>query len=289
MTHPSFSKNLPAPVRILIRPMLFTSLGLHGLLLSLPIPSEQKSDPPLKQEPVRVTQLPPAPSPQPSPTVSLFTPSPKVQPSTPLPVKPSPRIQPNTPLVVKPSPRVQQPKPSPVVEENTPSPTPPSPVASPTPTPTPTPSPSPTATPTLTATATPTPSPTPTPTPTPSPSTTVESSEQQLANFPQPDGAQPGCNGIVGCWQATTTNWRTASQDYISKLEAKEYSVEELNDFEEPGRKVFKVSKEGETPQYLNIFSIGGNIVSRIAEKPLTHEEINKELQTDSDASQQLP
>lgn len=54
-------KNLPAPVRSLIRPMLFAAIGLHALLLFTPIPSEQKpKKPDDKENPVKITQLPTA-------------------------------------------------------------------------------------------------------------------------------------------------------------------------------------------------------------------------------------
>ena len=54
-------KNLPTPVRSLLRPMLFAAIGLHALLLFTPIPSEQKpkkTDD--KENPVKITQLPTA-------------------------------------------------------------------------------------------------------------------------------------------------------------------------------------------------------------------------------------
>ncbi|WP_146141270.1 hypothetical protein [Stenomitos frigidus] len=54
-------KNLPTPVRSLLRPMLFAAIGLHALLLFTPIPSEEKpkkTDD--KENPVKITQLPTA-------------------------------------------------------------------------------------------------------------------------------------------------------------------------------------------------------------------------------------
>lgn len=52
-------KQLPAPVRLLIRPMLVAAIGLHALVLFTPLPSEekpQKTDD--KEDPVKITQLP---------------------------------------------------------------------------------------------------------------------------------------------------------------------------------------------------------------------------------------
>jgi hypothetical protein len=56
-------KNLPAPVQLLIKPMLLISLGLHGLLLLVPISSDEEN--PIlakKEEAVKITQLPDASS-----------------------------------------------------------------------------------------------------------------------------------------------------------------------------------------------------------------------------------
>ncbi|MBW4694799.1 MAG: hypothetical protein KME27_23875 [Lyngbya sp. HA4199-MV5] len=54
-------KQLPAPVRLLIRPMLIAAIGLHALLLFTPLPSAEKpkkTDD--KEDPVKITQLPTA-------------------------------------------------------------------------------------------------------------------------------------------------------------------------------------------------------------------------------------
>ena len=76
-----FLKNLPAPARMLFRPMLMISLLLHGVLLMLPIPSEQeKPKLPRKEARVKITQLPtPVPSPKSSPQSSS---KPNPQPSS---------------------------------------------------------------------------------------------------------------------------------------------------------------------------------------------------------------
>ncbi len=87
MKPPDFLKNLPAPTRMLFRPMLMMSLVLHGAVLMLPIPSDlDKPKPPKKQEQVKITQLPRTrsspklspqssskPNPQPSPQPSQST------------------------------------------------------------------------------------------------------------------------------------------------------------------------------------------------------------------------
>ena len=87
MKPPDFLKNLPAPTRMLFRPMLMMSLVLHGAVLMLPIPSDlDKPKPPKKQEQVKITQLPTTrsspklspqssqkPNPQPTPEPSQST------------------------------------------------------------------------------------------------------------------------------------------------------------------------------------------------------------------------
>ncbi len=57
---PQFSplNNLPAPVRALVRPMLFASVGLHALFLFVPFPGANKESKPPQEKTVKVTQLP---------------------------------------------------------------------------------------------------------------------------------------------------------------------------------------------------------------------------------------
>ncbi|UBF27270.1 hypothetical protein K9N68_04710 [Kovacikia minuta CCNUW1] len=55
------SKPVPSLVRMLLRPMLFLALGLHAVLLFVPLPSEQKpKEPDDKKDPLRITQVPTA-------------------------------------------------------------------------------------------------------------------------------------------------------------------------------------------------------------------------------------
>jgi hypothetical protein len=107
MKPPDFLKNLPAPTRMLFRPMLMMSLVLHGAVLMLPIPSDlDKPKPPKKQEQVKITQLPTTrsspklspqssskPNPQPSPQPSQSTRSNEATPPE-FPSKPNPQLSP---------------------------------------------------------------------------------------------------------------------------------------------------------------------------------------------------
>lgn len=58
-----FLNNLPTPVKAFIRPMLFASVGLHALLIFLPLPGEKEPPKPAPEKTVKVTQLPPASKP----------------------------------------------------------------------------------------------------------------------------------------------------------------------------------------------------------------------------------
>src|SRR5919202_1715490 len=100
-----FLKNLPAPARMLFRPMLMISLVLHGVVLMLPISSgPEMSKAHRKGEAVKITQLPttrpssklPAqsaskPNPQPSPQLSRST-------APNQPTRPEPSSEPNLQL-----------------------------------------------------------------------------------------------------------------------------------------------------------------------------------------------
>lgn len=74
MTDSFALKNLPAPLQTLIRPMLFISLGLHGLLLFIPMSAEKNPISATKEETVKITQIPDSAS-QPSPQSSPRKPS----------------------------------------------------------------------------------------------------------------------------------------------------------------------------------------------------------------------
>lgn len=60
----TFAKNLPAPISKMWKPMWLASLGLHGLLLVIPIPTTETPKQVEKpQELVKLTPVTPAPSP----------------------------------------------------------------------------------------------------------------------------------------------------------------------------------------------------------------------------------
>lgn len=99
-----FWNHLPDPVKAFVRPMLFASVGLHALLIFVPLPGEKEPPKPAPEKTVKVTQLPPTSKPN-----STAKPLAKV------PIAPSPRpvipaARPNAltiPSTIRPSPIAQ--------------------------------------------------------------------------------------------------------------------------------------------------------------------------------------
>lgn len=105
-----FLNNLPAPVKALVRPMLFASVGLHALLIFLPLPSEKEPPKPAPEKTVKVTQLPPASK----PNAANAKPLAKV-PIAPLPRPVIPAARPNSITIPSPiRPRTVESAPAPV-------------------------------------------------------------------------------------------------------------------------------------------------------------------------------
>src|SRR6476469_7426650 len=57
------SKNFSNSLRVLVRPMLLISLGLHGLLLLAPTAAKHKATAPKSEKTVKITQLSPTAKP----------------------------------------------------------------------------------------------------------------------------------------------------------------------------------------------------------------------------------
>lgn len=257
----SYWKKLPTPVLWLVRPALFLSLGLHALLLLLPLLPDRPSEP-TEAEPeeteVTLTPLPIEPTPKAIPVPSP-TPSATASP-VPLPAAP-------TPAPVRPS----------VPNFNTaPSPTTPS-------QPAPAASPSPTATSTLVPTQPATQTTTPAP-PSPSPQNRVVA---PFASFPHLAQAQPGCfNQAAGDCRQVSGNFRQVSQALTDQLSQQGYAVKQRDDLEETGRQVYEVTKDGAT-RYLSVISSDLSGTAYIlADEPVTQTDIEQvgtvqtELQT---------
>ncbi len=97
-----------------------------------------------------------------------------------------------------------------------------------------------------------------------------------MAEFPQVEGSQAGCNGLLGCWQTPETQWRDVSSNLEQRLEAQGYEVEALDLEDDTGRRVYQVSKAGDLKYYLNVLSTERGTVYRISQEPLTREELNQ-------------
>jgi hypothetical protein len=236
-------KKLPRFTQTVFFWMVLVSVGLHGLVLMMPLPPaeptlEGKENQPTKQ--VKVVELP----------------------------KPSPSKLVTKPATSGPKPKAQ---PSPKVARSRPQQKP---IVIPNPAPSPTTTPSPNPTPSL--------SPAPSPSPTPSP--TPETIEDVL----QIPGAK-GCNSLIGCWQVGETQFRSVAENLQKRLEQDGYQVEKLDDIEDDiGRSVYRVSKDGETPYYLNVLSIDQGTIYVRSPRLLSREELEKEAGISSRGSRDL-
>ncbi len=260
MTQAYFLKNLPAPLQFWVRPMLFASLGLHGLFLSIPMQPEKKPEPPKKEpEKVKITQLP----------TTTITPAPQTAPKP----SPSPAISQIKPSPVAPPPRSQS---QPIIQPSIIAPVPqarsmPQPQVTPTPTPTPqstaTPVPQPQSTPTPTAQQSPVPQPQSTPTPTPS----STPQDPFLTGFPTYPGVQPGTEGLLaGDLDKSGLHTSDSSADVALWYEKnlKDYTPKLVSPPENSSLKVYQVSKNN-VSKYLNVIYSNktGNTVILLADQ----------------------
>lgn len=225
---------------------LILSIGLHGLLLGLPLPER---DPVVEEpeaeslEPIAIRSAPP-PVASPQPTIS---PTPQATPKAAPPPKPQAIVRPVPQAIPAPAPAPAiVPSPSPV-----PSPPPPEPETAALP-------------------------PSPQPPISPSPQSLTPAPDA-FADFPHFQNAQAGCFGLETCHQIEgEVSFREVGRTMMAELEAKGYTVRLRDDLEDDtGRKVYEVSKNEET-QYLSVLSALelGRTVYVLAEKPMTIEEL---------------
>jgi hypothetical protein len=239
INQPYFFKNFPAPLQTFWRPMLLISLGLHGILLGVPIQSQHKPEP-LKKEPekVKITQLPTTTIPPVPPTAAK--PSPVVV--QPKPMVPSPirsQTQPvRQPTIIAPVSQAKSiPRPQPEVTTK------------------PTPQPQSTATPTSQQ------SPgtqqqaqqQPQQTTTPTPSTTPQ--DPFVTGFPTYPGTQPGTEGLLPgdldkAGLHTSDGVADVAQWYEANL--KDFSPKLLSPADDLKLKVYQVSKNN-VSKFLNV------------------------------------
>ncbi len=229
----------------LICPWLAISLGLHGLLLFLPLPAQPPqpadratADPLETTDSVQVVKLPAEipPSPSPAQLVKPVKPASPVAAASPTPIPPRPAA------VARPTVR---PSPSVAIPQS------PAPAASPVPSPIPSP-----------VLASPSPLPSPTPDP--------------LANFPHIAQAQVGCLNSKQCWQTSDTQWRTISSTVKQQLENQGYILEAVPLDDETGRQMYRVLKANETAYFLSFISTTQGTVYLITQQPMTPEEMQQ-------------
>ncbi|MFM7423761.1 MAG: hypothetical protein ACKO7W_01955 [Elainella sp.] len=220
-----------------LHPALLGSVGLHLLLLLLPLPDwsrfqsvaepevEPMSEPLSKRAADTQVQITPLPSPSPA---SVATPRP-----SPSPVAATPRLSPTLPALV-------------------PQPAPPSPVPRATPPKAPPVSPSPAASPAPPVPAVPPPA-------------------LPFADLPLLAGAQTGCFGLGTCREITDgTPFRSAGQALEKQLASQGYTVTPREDYDEAGRKVYQLTKGSET-RYLNVLSADvGSTVYLVTPQPIS-------------------
>lgn len=227
-------KNLPAPLQGFIRPMLFASLALHGLLVLIPIPDEKKAESALekeKEKSVKVTQLAPPPSRQ------QVAAKPSPQASKPAIPKAAPKVTPITRRVVQPATR-----PQPIIQtpQSRTAPAPPPPQQ---------------------ATSAPSPSPT---------SPAPETSPAPIPDFPHYPGAKAGCLEVpVSCFN-TGNDFSKVTAHFDKGLPDTGYQ-EVPPEVDESGiRKVYKLSKSGSEfdNQYLSVISTKDGAIYVLAPEP---------------------
>ncbi len=105
-----------------------------------------------------------------------------------------------------------------------------------------------------------------------------------MNDFPHYPGAIPGCLGVQSCYESGKPI-DVVSQYFQQQLPLKKYSLTQaINDSD---RKVFQISKGG-SQQFLNILVEGKTAVYILAERAMTHEDLQKTVQIPSDFSENI-
>lgn len=233
-------KNSPNHLQALIRPMLLISLTLHGLFLLMPMPEEKAKSVLKKEKIVKVTQLalpPSKPAARTTPKTPIAT-RPKVTPLTSRPVQPISRRQPVI-QVVKPKLVQTPPQPRQVASARDPS-----------------------------STASPAESPN-----VESTNQLVNATDTPLAEFPHFPGAKPGCLEVPSCFQ-TANDLEKVAAHFEKELPAKEFTIS-MN-VDEPGRKVYEVSRSDFSTQYLSLIDTKDGTIYVLADAPRSLDELKQ-------------
>lgn len=233
-------KNSPNHLQALIRPMLLISLTLHGLFLLMPMPEEKAKSVPKKEKTVKVTQLalpPSKPAARTTPKTPIAT-RPKVTPRTSRPVQSISRRQPVI-QVVKPKLVQTPPQPRQVAPARSPSPT---------------------ASPAKSSNVEPT-------------NQAANATDTPLAEFPHFPGAKPGCLEVPSCFQ-TANDLDKVAAHFEKELPAKGFTTSVNVD--EPGRKVYEVSRSDFPTQYLSLIDTKDGTIYVLADAPRSLDELKQ-------------
>jgi hypothetical protein len=165
----------------------------------------------------------------PTPSGEVAAEKPKVE-SSPVSVTQLPK-QPIVKMAITPTPMpsVKPPIPSPRFSASAPQSSAPTPEASPQPT----------------QSASPLPSPSPSVSPSPSPSVSPSPTDEI-----QIEGAQKGCNGLLGCWQVSETKGRMVTETLERKLKDQGFVLTPQDLDDDTGMSVYAVTKQDGTFQY---------------------------------------
>ena len=241
--------SIPAPVRALIRPMLYASVGLHALLLFVPLGAHDGDKPKLpKDQAVKVTQLPPTSKGTAKLKQNI---KPVPVPKTPLPVRPLARtttstIPPETkkalpPDLVKPEQKQPEQKPNPTkgLEENN--------------------------------------------------TSAVNDPFADFPRYPNASPGSGGSLSAgfdKAAWQ-TGDDSSAVINFYTTEAPKKQFEIKPSSD--QGGLKVFTVSKAGSAPQYLHILAGGKGTVILLAPQEIPASALkNAKVETESPEGREL-
>ncbi|HEY9764493.1 MAG TPA: hypothetical protein V6D07_18340 [Trichocoleus sp.] len=219
---------------------LAVSLGLHGVLLTLPLASPPEAETELiEPESLAVTVLPAAPvaKPEVTPPASSSSP-PKVAPAPVQPTQMRPTPQP-----------APQPQRQPVAET-------PSPKADEQPRKDPEPAP---------------------PEPTPEAETPPVPYQDFPHLAEATAGCQGLSEGLPDCWRSPASNWRAASRALREQLEDQGYVLEDITDkivSEDTGVRIYEAARNGNPEYYLHLISVDGGLLYALAQERFTENEI---------------
>jgi hypothetical protein len=219
---PALLNGMPAPLRGLIRPMLYASVGLHAFLLFVPLNSTGDQPKVPKDQAVKVTQLPPTTKGGASKAKSNIKPVPVRK--TSLPLRPLARTSTST---IPPESKKVEAEAQPSAAD--------------------------------TAQKKADPNPTQGLEPGSTPGTPTN---DPLADFPRYPGAIPGSGGTLGSGYdkssfQTVDDVSAVMNFYQNELTKKKFDFQPVSD--QGGLKVLRVSKDGSSPQYLHLISRAGS------------------------------